>query len=58
MGIEVDAVLDAFMEGCAVEAKRECLATDYTLHYLGLDVRRCHACITFVGLLAEIAGLT
>ncbi|KAK9813535.1 hypothetical protein WJX73_005597 [Symbiochloris irregularis] len=38
MGIEADGELDAFMEAWDRQGKRENIAADYALHYLGLDV--------------------
>ncbi|KAK9802906.1 hypothetical protein WJX73_004507 [Symbiochloris irregularis] len=38
MGVEADGELDAFMEAWDRQGKRENIAADYALHYLGLDV--------------------
>ena len=38
MGIEPDYEVDAFMKAMSRDPKRESIATDYALHYLGLDV--------------------
>lgn len=38
-GIEPDYEVDAFMKAMCRDPKRESIATDYVLHFLGLDVR-------------------
>ena len=39
LGIEPDYEVDAFMKAASRPPKRESIATDYVLHFLGLDVR-------------------
>lgn len=45
LGVEPDWELDAFMKAAMRTGKRESIATDLALHYLGLDVRPLPPCL-------------